>query len=72
MLLWIGCTHGEILKPEDLIKPLAPYATLSADTIAALRADRGDALLVLPKVGIELPITEFYEDIEFADLPGTD
>lgn len=39
-LLWIGSGPGEILRAEDLTKPLAPYAALTAEHVQQLRADR--------------------------------
>jgi len=38
-LLWVGQTQREILTPEALALPLAPYAALSDATIAQLRQD---------------------------------
>jgi hypothetical protein len=37
---WIGGEFGEVRKPEDLVAPLAPYATLTTEMIEQLRADR--------------------------------
>ena len=39
-LLWIGTAPGEILRPADLVGPLAPYAELTDSHLAQLRADR--------------------------------
>ena len=39
-LLWLGSSPGEVARPEDLAGPLAPYAELTAEHIAELRADR--------------------------------
>ena len=43
-LLWIGCTPADILRPEDLITRLAPYAAVSPNTIEELRIDRAEDL----------------------------
>lgn len=44
VVLWLGGRHREVLCPEDLAAPLAPYADLTAEHIEQLRADRaGDA-----------------------------
>lgn len=44
VVLWLGGHHREVLRPEDLAAPLAPYADLMATHIEQLRADRaGDA-----------------------------
>lgn len=40
VLLWVGCAPGEILRAENLIAPLAPYAELTEAHLAKLRADR--------------------------------
>jgi hypothetical protein len=39
-VLWLGQTQREILTPEALTLPLAPFAALSAETLAQLRQDR--------------------------------
>lgn len=39
ILLWVGGSPKEIQTPEALAGALAAYADLSAETIAALRAD---------------------------------
>jgi hypothetical protein len=28
----------------------------------------GDDTLVLPEIGVEIPVSEFYEDVEFGDI----
>ncbi|MEO8716531.1 MAG: hypothetical protein ABI369_16115 [Acetobacteraceae bacterium] len=38
--LWLGGFAGEVLRAEDLIAPLAPYAELDEAAVAQLRADR--------------------------------
>ena len=43
ILLWLGASPGEVARPEDLAEPLAPYAELTAEHIAQLRADRAAA-----------------------------
>jgi hypothetical protein len=40
VVLWVGTTHREILRPEDLVERLAPYVAVTADHLATLRADR--------------------------------
>lgn len=41
ILLWLGASPGDGARPaEDLAGPLAPYAELTAEHIAQLRADR--------------------------------
>jgi hypothetical protein len=39
VLLWVGTDTAEIPRAEDLASLLAPYAVVSADHIATLRAD---------------------------------
>lgn len=39
-LLWIGTQAKACLRAEDLVAPLAPYATLTGELVAQLRADR--------------------------------
>jgi hypothetical protein len=38
--VWVGAARGEVLRPEELAEPLAPYADLTAAHLAQLRADR--------------------------------
>jgi hypothetical protein len=40
VLLWIGTDNAEIPRPEDLAASLAPYAVITAEDVATLRADR--------------------------------
>ena len=40
VLLWLGTSPSEIKTPEQLTGPLAPYFDLTADIVAALKADR--------------------------------
>lgn len=40
VLLWLGTQHGEVTRPEDLVRPLAPFADLTAPHLEQLRADR--------------------------------
>jgi len=40
VVFWIGGIAGEVRRAEDLVVPLAPYADLTPDDIAQLRADR--------------------------------
>lgn len=40
VLLWLGTQHGEVTRPEDLARPLAPFAELTAQHLEQLRADR--------------------------------
>jgi hypothetical protein len=40
IVLWIGGTFGEAPRAEDLVAPLAPYASLTPEMVAQLRADR--------------------------------
>jgi hypothetical protein len=44
MLLWIGGSRMDITRAEDLIAPLAPYAALTSEHIARLRADQAAQL----------------------------
>jgi hypothetical protein len=44
LLLWIGTDTAEVQRAEDLVTPLAPYAAITADHIATLRADRAGDL----------------------------
>jgi hypothetical protein len=44
VLLWIGTDTAEIPRADDLAAPLAPYAVLTEDHIATLRADRAGDL----------------------------
>lgn len=39
-LLWIGTQEKACLRAEDLVVPLAPYATLTDELVDQLRADR--------------------------------
>ena len=59
VVLWLGGRHREVLRPEDLAAPLAPYADLSAAHIEQLRSDRaGDAdrgPTALQRLGIDPP-----------------
>jgi hypothetical protein len=48
LVLWLGFRHREVLRPEDLVEPLAPYATLTAASLAQLRADRAADLRCRP------------------------
>ncbi len=44
IVLWLGASHREVLRPEDLALPLAPFADLTKAHLDQLRADRaGDA-----------------------------
>ncbi|MEJ7715974.1 MAG: hypothetical protein WKF40_09875 [Thermoleophilaceae bacterium] len=43
VVLWLGGRHREVLRPEDLVAPLAPYADLTAAHLDQLRADRAAA-----------------------------
>jgi hypothetical protein len=38
--LYLGTQYAEIPRAEDLVAPLAPYAVVTDDHIARLRADR--------------------------------
>ncbi len=40
ILLWIGTFARECPTPDDLVAPLACFASVPAATLAALRADR--------------------------------
>lgn len=40
VVLWLGGSNREVLRPEDLVAPLAPYADLTAAHLDQLRADR--------------------------------
>ena len=40
ILLWIGTAARECPTPDDLVAPLARFATVPAAILAALRADR--------------------------------
>ena len=40
ILFWIGGQFGEVRRAEDLVAPLAPYATLTTEMVEQLRADR--------------------------------
>ena len=44
LLLWLGTEPNEVLHAQDLIVPLTPYAVLTDDIIAQLRADRAARL----------------------------
>jgi hypothetical protein len=44
VLLWLGTEFAEIPRAEDLVAPLAPYAVVTDDHIARLRADRAGDL----------------------------
>ena len=39
VVLWVGGYAGEVRAPEDLGRPLAPYADLTQEVVAQLRAD---------------------------------
>lgn len=44
IVLWLGGSRREVLRPEDLVLPLAPFADLTGAHLDQLRADRaGDA-----------------------------
>ena len=40
IILWLGSSSGEVLRPEDLVVPLAQYAELTDADLEELRADR--------------------------------
>jgi hypothetical protein len=40
VILWIGGDFGEVSDPSELAAPLAPYADLTQEHLAQLRADR--------------------------------
>jgi hypothetical protein len=40
VLLWLGASPGDVLRPEDLVAPLARYAELTGAHLETLRADR--------------------------------
>src|ERR1700733_5402205 len=40
VILWIGTNFGEVSDPSRLPGPLAPYADLTQEHLARLRADR--------------------------------
>ena len=44
VILWLGASSGEVLRPEDLVVPLAQYAELTDADLEELRADRAAAL----------------------------
>jgi hypothetical protein len=50
LVLWLGAEPNQVLDPQDLIAPLAPYAILGDDTIAQLRADRAACLDRSPSI----------------------
>jgi len=50
LVLWLGAEPNQVLYPQDLIAPLAPYAILADDTIAQLRTDRAACLDRSPSV----------------------
>ena len=40
IILWLGSSPREVLRPEDLVAPLAQYAELTDADLEELRADR--------------------------------
>jgi hypothetical protein len=40
IILWLGSSPGEVLRPEDLVAPLAQHAELTDANLEKLRADR--------------------------------
>lgn len=40
VVLWLGGVSGEVRRAEDLVGPLRPFAELTTEHIAQLRADR--------------------------------
>ncbi|MGH7152977.1 MAG: hypothetical protein ACREF3_03535 [Acetobacteraceae bacterium] len=40
VVFWVGGVAGKVLRAEDLVQPLAPYAELTDDVIVQLRVDR--------------------------------
>jgi len=40
VVLWLGGFSGEVRRAEDLVQPLRPFADLTAEHIAQLRANR--------------------------------
>jgi len=44
ILVWVGTSFREILRPEDLAVHVARYATLTDEDLAILRADRAATL----------------------------
>ena len=40
IILWLGSLSGEVLRPEELVVPLAQYAELTDADLEKLRADR--------------------------------
>lgn len=40
IIVWVGTSHSEFLRPEDLQPHIAAYATIPEETLVVLRADR--------------------------------
>lgn len=59
VVLWLGGSHREVLRPEDLVAQLAPYADVTTEHLDQLRTDRaGDAdrgPTALQRLGARLP-----------------
>ena len=48
VILWVGTSRREILRPEDLARHLKPYTQVDEATMAALRRDRAEATAPTP------------------------
>ena len=44
VVLWLGGYAGEVRTPEELVQPVAPYADLTPEVVAHLRADRATCI----------------------------
>jgi hypothetical protein len=44
LIVWVGTSYSEILRPEDLQSHIAPFATIARVTLKALRKDRAHTL----------------------------
>ena len=42
-VLWLGSVPRQVRQPEELVKPLAPFADLDTVTLGCLRRDAAEA-----------------------------
>ena len=64
LVVWVGTSYSEILRPEDLRHYIEQYGKLDDDTLAELRADRAATLNV--------PSTTFQQVMRMLSESGWD
>lgn len=61
--------HRYVMLAQDS-RHATVFERLNGDWIGHVLA--GDSVLAMPEIGIEVPLAEFYEGIDFADAGGTE